>query len=29
MVLAGRVFCKKGCDSDGETWEECMTFMVV
>lgn len=21
--LAGRVFCKKGCDADGETWEEC------
>ncbi|XP_029128593.1 uncharacterized protein LOC109804777 isoform X2 [Cajanus cajan] len=19
-----RVFCKKGCDSDGETWEECL-----
>lgn len=19
----GRIFCKKGCDSDGETWEEC------
>lgn len=20
---AGRIFCKKGCDADGETWEEC------
>ncbi|XP_078427441.1 defensin-like protein [Wolffia australiana] len=20
-----RVFCKKGCDSDGETWEECVS----
>ncbi|GAV77920.1 hypothetical protein CFOL_v3_21388, partial [Cephalotus follicularis] len=19
-----RVFCKKGCDSDGDTWEECL-----
>ncbi|KAH9748661.1 hypothetical protein KPL70_005096 [Citrus sinensis] len=19
-----RVFCKKGCDADGETWEECL-----
>ncbi|CAA6655660.1 unnamed protein product [Spirodela intermedia] len=19
-----RVFCKKGCDADGETWEECV-----
>ncbi|XP_020221431.1 uncharacterized protein LOC109804075 isoform X3 [Cajanus cajan] len=22
--LLGRVFCKKGCNSDGETWEECL-----
>lgn len=22
----GRVFCKKGCDADGETWEECKHF---
>lgn len=22
-VLAGRVFCKKGCDADGETWDDC------
>jgi hypothetical protein len=21
--LAGRVFCKKGCNADGDTWEEC------
>ncbi|XP_050207370.1 uncharacterized protein LOC126656790 isoform X2 [Mercurialis annua] len=20
-----RVFCKKGCDTDGETWEECLS----
>uniref|UniRef100_A0A6N2KGW8 Uncharacterized protein n=1 Tax=Salix viminalis TaxID=40686 RepID=A0A6N2KGW8_SALVM len=19
-----RVFCKKGCDADGETWEDCL-----
>lgn len=22
-ILAGRVFCKKGCGTDAETWEEC------
>ncbi|XP_062166912.1 uncharacterized protein LOC133873197 [Alnus glutinosa] len=22
--IRGRVFCKKGCDADGETWEECL-----
>ncbi|KAI5386587.1 hypothetical protein KIW84_072933, partial [Lathyrus oleraceus] len=22
--LPWRVFCKKGCDSDGDTWEECL-----
>ncbi|KAG6385331.1 hypothetical protein SASPL_154164 [Salvia splendens] len=20
----GRVFCKKGCDADGDTWDECV-----
>lgn len=24
MQIPWRVFCKKGCDSDGETWEECL-----
>ncbi|KZV51969.1 hypothetical protein F511_08579 [Dorcoceras hygrometricum] len=24
IVLVGRVFCKKGCDTDGETWGECL-----
>ncbi|KAK4755016.1 hypothetical protein SAY87_008773 [Trapa incisa] len=22
--FSGRVFCKKGCDADGDTWEECL-----
>ncbi|GJS69861.1 zinc knuckle CX2CX4HX4C containing protein [Tanacetum coccineum] len=22
---AGRVFCKKGCNADGDTWEECLS----
>ncbi|KAF2297681.1 hypothetical protein GH714_002199 [Hevea brasiliensis] len=22
--FSGRVFCKKGCGADGETWEECL-----
>ncbi|PWA73714.1 hypothetical protein CTI12_AA258640 [Artemisia annua] len=25
MNLAGRVFCKKGCNADGDTWEECLS----
>ncbi|KAI5657065.1 hypothetical protein M9H77_25858 [Catharanthus roseus] len=25
MQIPWRVFCKKGCDSDGETWDECMS----
>ncbi|XP_048438530.1 uncharacterized protein LOC103930512 isoform X2 [Pyrus x bretschneideri] len=24
MQIPWRVFCKKGCDADGETWEECL-----
>ncbi|KAK1284316.1 hypothetical protein QJS10_CPB21g00534 [Acorus calamus] len=24
MQIPWRVFCKKGCDCDGETWEECV-----
>ncbi|XP_034697043.1 uncharacterized protein LOC117922923 isoform X1 [Vitis riparia] len=24
MQIAWRVFCKKGCYADGETWEECL-----
>ncbi|XP_024159136.1 uncharacterized protein LOC112166503 isoform X2 [Rosa chinensis] len=24
MQIPWRVFCKKGCDTDGETWEECL-----
>lgn len=24
----GRVFCKKGCFADGETWEECKYYSV-
>ncbi|XP_010242941.1 PREDICTED: uncharacterized protein LOC104587157 isoform X2 [Nelumbo nucifera] len=24
MQIPWRVFCKKGCDSDGDTWEECL-----
>ena len=23
VAFAGRVFCKKGCNADGDTWEEC------
>ncbi|XP_024024043.1 uncharacterized protein LOC21395324, partial [Morus notabilis] len=23
-LLVGRVFCKKGCGTDGESWEECL-----
>ncbi|KAL5214337.1 hypothetical protein ABZP36_003489 [Zizania latifolia] len=23
--FAGRVFCKKGCDADGDTWDECIS----
>lgn len=23
VFFAGRVFCKKACDADGDTWEEC------
>ncbi|GMJ12459.1 hypothetical protein HRI_004915100 [Hibiscus trionum] len=23
--IEGRVFCKKGCSADGETWEECIS----
>lgn len=22
-IFVGRVFCKKACDDDGDTWEEC------
>ncbi|KAK9083630.1 hypothetical protein Scep_030101 [Stephania cephalantha] len=22
--VVGRIFCKKGCDTDGDTWEECL-----
>lgn len=25
-ICVGRVFCKKGCDSDGETWDECKSY---
>ncbi|CAI9087478.1 OLC1v1021556C1 [Oldenlandia corymbosa var. corymbosa] len=25
MQIPWRVFCKKGCDADGDTWEECLT----
>ncbi|XVF27655.1 hypothetical protein REPUB_Repub14bG0127100 [Reevesia pubescens] len=25
MQIPWRVFCKKGCDADGETWEECLS----
>ncbi|KAG6621523.1 hypothetical protein I3842_Q023500, partial [Carya illinoinensis] len=24
VFIVGRVFCKKGCDADAETWEECL-----
>ncbi|KAL3624895.1 hypothetical protein CASFOL_031563 [Castilleja foliolosa] len=24
MQIPWRVFCKKGCDADGETWDECL-----
>ncbi|XP_038971096.1 uncharacterized protein LOC103699407 isoform X6 [Phoenix dactylifera] len=24
VQIPWRVFCKKGCDTDGETWEECI-----
>ncbi|XP_010940424.1 uncharacterized protein [Elaeis guineensis] len=24
VQIPWRVFCKKGCDTDGETWEECL-----
>ncbi|KAG6382463.1 hypothetical protein SASPL_157878 [Salvia splendens] len=24
LLVSGRVFCKKGCDADGETWDECL-----
>ncbi|CAH9093602.1 unnamed protein product [Cuscuta epithymum] len=24
MQIPWRVFCKKGCDSDGDSWEECL-----
>ncbi|PKI69314.1 hypothetical protein CRG98_010315 [Punica granatum] len=24
IQIPWRVFCKKGCDADGETWEECL-----
>uniref|UniRef100_A0A1D1Z2H2 Putative defensin-like protein 165 n=1 Tax=Anthurium amnicola TaxID=1678845 RepID=A0A1D1Z2H2_9ARAE len=24
VQIPWRVFCKKGCDTDGETWEECV-----
>ncbi|KAJ8490476.1 hypothetical protein OPV22_012197 [Ensete ventricosum] len=23
VQIPWRIFCKKGCDADGETWEEC------
>lgn len=23
-IVSGRVFCKKGCDADGDTWDECL-----
>ncbi|KAK4364136.1 hypothetical protein RND71_015494 [Anisodus tanguticus] len=25
MQIPWRVFCKKGCDADGETWDECLS----
>jgi hypothetical protein len=25
-IFVGRVFCKKGCNSDGDTWEECKLY---
>ncbi|KAK6264740.1 hypothetical protein QQP08_019385 [Theobroma cacao] len=25
MQIPWRVFCKKGCDAGGETWEECLS----
>ncbi|XP_039016658.1 uncharacterized protein LOC120147330 [Hibiscus syriacus] len=25
MQIPWRVFCKKGCSADGETWEECLS----
>ncbi|CAN6461831.1 unnamed protein product [Victoria cruziana] len=24
MQIPWRVFCKKGCDADGDTWEDCL-----
>ncbi|CAI0417190.1 unnamed protein product [Linum tenue] len=24
LIDSGRVFCKKGCNADGDTWEECL-----
>jgi len=28
-VIVGRVFCKKGCSSEGDTWEECEIIFLV
>lgn len=28
-ICVGRVFCKKGCDSDADTWEECKLLPVI